>query len=85
MNVKSEAEMQFKITLELTESEARALNELTKYGAKAFLEVFYTHLGKSGLQPFENGVKALFNTASTQLPQHFNRIDKTRKVFTDRI
>lgn len=85
MEIKSEAEMLFKISLELTETEARALVEITRYGSKNFLEVFYEKLGKSGLQPYEKGIISLFNTASTKLPKHFYRIDETRKAFNKKV
>lgn len=85
MEIKSEAEMQFKITLDLTESEANALFALTKYGSKAFLETFYTQLGKSSLSPFEKGLISLFETASRKLPKHFERINRTKAIFSEKI
>lgn len=85
MEIKSEAEMLFKVTLELTEPEARALNAITVYGAKSFLEVFYVKLGKYYLEPYADGVKSLFDTASKKLPKHFDRIDETRKAFNKKV
>ena len=82
MNATSEAEMQFTITLKLSETEARALHELTTYGHKAFLEVYYKHLGQSMLKPHEKGIITLFDTAKRELPKHFKRIDSTKAAFT---
>ena len=47
--VKSKIDLDIKINLELTIPEARALNEMVKYGSKAFLEGYYKQLGKSYL------------------------------------
>lgn len=73
--------MQFSITLELTEVEARALEAIVGYGTKSFLEVFYKSLGKHYLQPHEKGVEQLFATIKQELPSHLNKIDECRKVF----
>lgn len=68
------------ISLELTETEARALDAMTKYGHKSFLEGVYTKLGKSYMQPYEAGVISLFETIKKELPQHFFKIDKAREA-----
>lgn len=66
--VKSNIEFDVKITLELTLEEARALNQMTIYGSKAFLEGYYRQLGKSYLQPHEKGVVSLIETVRNSLP-----------------
>lgn len=72
-----------KITLELTLPEARALNEMVKYGSKAFLDGYYKQLGKSYLQPHENGVITLFETVRKHLPSKLDDIDKIIKSVND--
>lgn len=81
MKIESESTMEFTVVLRMTEQEARALNAITVYGIKSFLEVFYKSLGKSYLEKHEEGCKKLFATVSKELPKHFNRIDATRKTF----
>lgn len=50
------------ITLHLSEAEAGALDALAGYGTDQFLEVFYAKLGKSYLEPYEAGLRSLFDS-----------------------
>lgn len=81
MSIKSNSTMGFQLFLELTETEARALLDITKYGSKAFIEMFYKSLGKSDLQKNELGIISLFETIKAEMPKHLSRIDATRNVF----
>jgi len=74
--VKSEINLDLKITLELTLQEARALNEITKYGHKPFLEGYYKQLGRSYLKPHENGVISLFDTIDKSLPRELYKANE---------
>jgi len=65
-------------TLELDESELRALDALAGYGTKSFLEVFYKHMGKAYMQPHEAGLKKLFETIRRDVPPALGRIDMAR-------
>lgn len=69
------------INMTLSESEARALLALTAYGHKQFLEMFYNNMGKSQLQPYENGLITFFNTFKELCPPILNRINSARKQF----
>lgn len=71
------------LTLSLSEQEARALEAVAGYGTEAFLKVFYEHMGKSYLQPHEEGLRSLFESSMRILPLWFQRIDDTRKEFYD--
>lgn len=84
MEVTSNSVIDFKVFLQLTEPEARALNALTVYGHKSFLEVFYEKLGKSYMEAHEQGLISLFNNVKEKLPPHLDRINKTREVFKER-
>lgn len=77
--IQSDIRINFTVMLRLTESEARALSEITKYGHKAFLEGYYKHLGKSYLQPHENGVISLFETIGKELKGQLYKIDLAKK------
>lgn len=55
------------VTLVLTEEEAGALDALVGYGFEPFRDAFYEKLGKEKLgkaylQPYEKGLKSLFET-----------------------
>jgi hypothetical protein len=65
--------------LDLTESEARALDGLSGYGTDAFLKVFYEHMGKAYLQPHEEGLRSLFDRVRTELLPQLNVVDNARK------
>lgn len=74
--VKSDVKLDIKISVELTLSEARALNQITSYNVHDFLKLFYQHLGKSYLHPHEAGVIQLFETAKELLGSEINKADK---------
>ena len=67
----------FTITVELSEEEARALAVLPSYGADSFLEFFYEKLGRTCLEPHENGIKELFETIKS-LYSELASIDRVR-------
>jgi phage anti-repressor protein len=79
--IKSVSKIDARVTLELTEEEARALYNIVGYGHKPFTEWFYTRLGKYYLQPHERGLISLFETIKGELPQHLKRIDNAREAF----
>jgi len=81
--IKSASQFTAQINLLLSESEARALMAITEYGSKSFLEYFYTNLGKSGLEPHENGLITLFETIRSELPSHLRKIDDVRGVWNN--
>ncbi|MBA4852066.1 hypothetical protein H1R81_16760 [Emticicia sp. BO119] len=71
------------VIFKLTEEEARALYNMTVYGADPFVKWFYSNLGKHYLKPHEDGLRSLFNTIKKELPPHFDKIDKVRKSIKD--
>jgi len=79
--VKASSTVKLSVTLVLTEEEAIALNEMTKYGIKAFLAGYYKCLGKYYMEPHERGMRSLFKTVDRELPQHINRINRAREMF----
>lgn len=80
MKTKTTATLQTMHTLMLSEVEARALEALAGYGADAFLEVFYKHMGKHYLQPHESGLRSLFDSISG-LRYGLKQADQARAVF----
>lgn len=75
VNLKTKLDYDIKINLELSLEEAKALNIITKYGSKSFLEGYYKQLGKSYLQPHEKGVVSLFETIKLNLPARLKQAD----------
>lgn len=68
-------------TLELNESELRALDALAGYGTDTFVKVFYKHMGRHYLEPHEKGLLTLFKTIREELPNMLSRAEKARMVF----
>jgi len=81
--VLSNSKVEMTVTLVLTEVEARALAIMPCYGAKAFLEGYYKHLGKHYMKPYEQGIIDLFDSINRQLPAHIRKADAARKAFTE--
>lgn len=69
------------VALKLNESEVRALEALAGYGTDAFLEVFYTHMGRHYLKPHEAGLRSLFDTIRSELPSIIKRHKAARTAF----
>lgn len=72
------------IEITISEKEAGALDALTKYGTDAFLEVFYKNLGKSYLQPHEEGLRLLFETIKKEIPLHLAKGKDVRDIIEGR-
>lgn len=68
------------IVLLLSEDEARALVAICGYGPQKFLKWFEENLGKHYISKAKGGVNSLFDTVSTQLPQHLSTLDEARKI-----
>jgi len=79
--VKASSKVELSVTLVLTEDEAIALNEMTKYGINSFLKGYYKFLGKHYMEPHEEGMRSLFRTIDTELPPHLRRISEAREIF----
>lgn len=84
VETKIEIKVDVALTIKLNEIEARALKAITVYGVKGFLEIFYKHLGKSALQPYEDGVKSLFDSTKDQFPEHLKNIDNVRNLVNNK-
>lgn len=69
------------VNVRLTMEEVRALDALAGYGFKAFIEVFYKHMGKTYLQPHEAGLRSLFETIRSDLSPIMTRHDAAKKAF----
>lgn len=85
-NVSGRGVVEAKIILEITEAEAHALDALACYGDDAFLAVFYTHLGRAYLQPYEAGLRSLLKSLRTgegSVVDFLDRASKARKAFTE--
>jgi hypothetical protein len=80
---KSTSNMDFGVILKLSEKEAKALEAITVYGTKEFLETFYKYLGETYLKPHEEGLKILFETIKTELPKHTKKFDKIRDIWRE--
>ena len=64
------------VKIELTLEEAKALKQMTAYGAESFLQGYYKQLGKSYMQKHESGIKSLFETIKKTLPNEIEKADK---------
>jgi hypothetical protein len=74
------SEVHFKIKMDLTESEARALDALACYGTDEFIDFFYKHMGKSYLSPHEAGLRSLFDKVKSDMSASIGRINHAKIV-----
>jgi hypothetical protein len=64
----------------LNESEMRALHAMASYGADNFLRAFYEKLGRTYVEPYEHGVRGLFQEINEQVGQQISAIDNARRL-----
>jgi hypothetical protein len=85
MNNNSKLKFSFNATIniELTESEAKALDAIAGYGSNVFLDVFYRKLGKHYLKPHENGLISLFDKVRTELPGQVDKVNRAKKYMNE--
>lgn len=69
------------VSVKLTIAEIKALDAIAGYGSKAFLEVFYEHMGVSYLRPHEAGLRSLFETIRSELSPIIERHKAARTAF----
>ena len=80
---KTNLEFNASITLVLSEKEAAALNEMTKYGIDPFLKGYERCLGSHYIRPHKEGLRMLFETIDKSLPQELSKLDKYKKAICE--
>lgn len=78
--IKAKVAAEFTVTLELDESEVRALDGIFGYNVDAFLKVFYERMGRAYVEPHEAGVRSLHKTIRGTLSGPLETITKARKA-----
>ena len=73
--------IEFHLTIQLSEQEARALEALAGYGSKEFLRIFYEYMGRHYLEPHEAGLISLFDIIRGTVPGFLHRVDDARETF----
>lgn len=76
--LKKTTEVKVSLVLELDEQEMAALEALTSYGTNQFLKMFYAHLGRHYLTPYEAGLRSLFETIRKEVPPILSRAATAR-------
>lgn len=79
--IQNKPKIDLKITIEINESEARALKALVGYGFTDFINFFYKTLGKHYLSPHENGLLTFFESVQATIPAALRRLDAARRTF----
>lgn len=79
MEIEVKTKVDFKITMEFAENEARALEAIIGYGFKPFIEMFYKNMGSHYLKPYEQSAKAIFEKRQEINFQLYN-IEKIREA-----
>ena len=67
-------------SLILSEEEILALDALVGYGDDAFLNVFYTHMGRAYLGPYEHGLRSFFQAIRATAPGVLQRVDAAHRA-----
>ncbi len=79
-DIYGKATVGLQVTISLTEQEAGALDALFGYDIEAFLRTFYAKMGRSYLQPYEQGFRSLHEKRGS-LKGLIARARDARKVF----
>ena len=82
--LEGKAEIAVSISITLSEAEMGALDALAGYGTDEFLKVFYEKMGRSYLEPYEKGLRSLFDAVRNgpcNVGSVLNRARDARKAF----
>ena len=79
--IEGRATLEMRVTISLSEKEAGALDALIGYGVDEFLKAFYEKMGRAYLEPYEEGLRSLFESRGT-LSGLIDRANTARKVFS---
>jgi len=77
--VKAISNLEFKITIELTEAEARALDKFAYFGAYDKTTKFINEHWGNDID--YAALKKFFDTAHTEINPHLAKADEARKIF----
>ena len=80
--VRTKTRVRFSVTFDLDETQARALDAMVGYGADAFFETFYK-MGKHYMQPYEGGMRSLFEAVDKQVRPQLAVVDRARKAIEE--
>lgn len=81
MKITAAPRIDLQVQFNVNEDEARALDALACYGDDAFIERFYETLGRSYMEPHEQGLRTFFKTIREQMPAILGRANTARKAF----
>lgn len=70
-------------TIELDESQIRALVALAGYGDDAFIKAFYRECGRVYLEPHERGLIRLFDNIRKVCGPAIGKVEKARKALEE--
>lgn len=73
---------EFTATFKLSETELKSLDALAGYGTDEFLKCFYTHLGKAYLEPYEQGIRTIFDKIK-EMRSTIHDIDVAKKTISE--
>lgn len=76
VKAKASVLLEMSICLNLSQEEAAALKEMTKYGIEAFLKGYERQLGKHYIAPHKEGLRSLFKTIDKSLPSELSKLEK---------
>ena len=73
--------IELRLTLSISEGEARALDALVGYGDDDFIKAFYEKLGKAYMSDHEDSLREFFQSVRTFMPGLLSQADTARKAF----
>lgn len=71
------------VQLELNEEEVRALSGIFGYNVDIFLKYFYEKMGRTYVQPYENGVRSLHKQIGMLMAGPIMQIGKARQAIAN--
>lgn len=80
MKITVKPQLSFHCQLSLSEIQSRALEALSGYSDDAFINMFYTTLGKHYLEPYEDGLRDFLKACRDQLRPQLQTIDEAKAV-----
>jgi len=82
--VTSKPTLNVRISFEVDESEARALDALAGYGDDAFVKAFYEKLGEAYMKKHEAGLRRFLSSVREVVGPAIGTIDMAREILVNR-
>jgi hypothetical protein len=79
--INAKHDLQLKVTFEISEEEAQALNVISQYGDEAFIKAFAEKLSPESMRLHNKGLRKFLKSCRESIPRILEQTEMARKTF----